>query len=315
MNNLYYIVILIFFISSCSNETQINDENFSKKIDFKKLKDNKIFPRIFKDNESIDIELKSNIENGKYIGIFYDSTIAFTGEFKNNEPFGLFHYYDLNGKLTSTELYEKGRQEQQLYYYSENGKLAEIIGYKKNRLNGEYKIFHEDGTIKESGQFFEGYAIGTWKEFFKGGKIKSLKYYSDSIGYEERKKLKRYENTMGVKYLSFPIKTWLEYDSLGNIFYKTYHDDSFNIILEEEFYPSGKLHFKTSYNGEVPYMCSKNPGYSIRNGSAEQYYENGKIKIEGYYINEEKNGVWKYFDLKGNIIKTEKYRNDSLIKK
>jgi len=361
MNKLYYILVLLIFITSCVRETNISEQKSVKAKDTAKFQNNKIFPRTYSDDNYIDLELQSTIEDGNYIGLFNDSTIAFTGKFKEGKPEGLFHFYYLSGKLRHTSVYENGlengpftywtesgtleecgsskndttdgfhygwhnyntlrfkilfvngKQEGREYYYFENGIIESICDYKNGKFDGEWKIFYENGAIKEMGQHKEGYAVGTWKEQYKDGKIKSLKYYTDLIGNKEKIKIKRYENTMAESHLSFPINTWVEYDSIGNVIFRTYHDNSFNIILENEFYPSGKLHFKTYYKGEVPYMCSRNPGHRIRNGYAEEYYENGKFKIKGYYIDDERNGEWKFFDIKGNIIKTEKYRNDSLI--
>lgn len=47
--------------------------------------------------------------------------------------------------------------------------------------------------------------------------------------------------------------------------------------------------------------------------SFKDYYENGKIRIEGIIINNRKNGVWKEYDQNGIIQKVEYYYNDSLI--
>jgi antitoxin component YwqK of YwqJK toxin-antitoxin module len=44
----------------------------------------------------------------------------------------------------------------------------------------------------------------------------------------------------------------------------------------------------------------------------ETYKQNGKTKVEGNYRNGLKDGVWKYYDLAGNLTKEETYKNDKL---
>ena len=43
------------------------------------------------------------------------------------------------------------------------------------------------------------------------------------------------------------------------------------------------------------------------------YFENGLIETEGAYINGRKNGVWKYSDANGKIIKRESWKNGEVV--
>ena len=48
----------------------------------------------------------------------------------------------------------------------------------------------------------------------------------------------------------------------------------------------------------------------IRNGEAIAYYENGNIEQKAYFINGKQEKEHLYYDKKGNLIKTEIYKND-----
>jgi len=54
--------------------------------------------------------------------------------------------------------------------------------------------------------------------------------------------------------------------------------------------------------------------YYIKSGPYTYYFESGSVQYTGFYNNEKKDSTWKYYDLKGVLLKTEKYRNGQLIK-
>jgi antitoxin component YwqK of YwqJK toxin-antitoxin module len=357
-----YLIVLIFSVS-CNPNAKKSQRKLKHKINVEKLKSNHIFPRIYSDDIYINLSTEDLIADGNYVGIFQDTSIAFTGNFKNNKPTGLFYYYYSTGELKATKIYEDGLQNGPFTYWDKSGTLDECgvrendklegchytwwnyntirskTWYKDGKIDGEefhyhkngnlhfsyenkegksnglYRQYYENGELDEVGGFINGYQIGTWKEYYRNGKPKSTRYYSLSIGAKEKLVMKKYEHTFAEGKMSFPVNIWSEYDSLGHLTIKTYHDNSFNILLEEEYLPSGKVHLKTQYKGEVPYMCSRNIGYRIKQGTFEEYFGNGNLKVKGYYLNNLKNGEWKTFDSTGRLTLTDKFKNDTLVNK
>jgi len=54
------------------------------------------------------------------------------------------------------------------------------------------------------------------------------------------------------------------------------------------------------------YEMRKGPdGKYARNGAAQAYYEHGVLEREGNYKNGKRVGIWKYYDDKGNFLRTE----------
>jgi len=45
----------------------------------------------------------------------------------------------------------------------------------------------------------------------------------------------------------------------------------------------------------------------VPQGEYKEYFESGKLKIEGSYVNGEKDGKWTEFDENGGILKTSKF--------
>lgn len=258
---------------------------------------------------------ENGLENGPFT--YWDEMgyMDECGNKKNGELDGIHYTWWDSRTLRSRTHYENGKLDGINCYYHKNGKIDWIQQNKNDKSNGEFKRYYDNEKLKEIGKYQAGYEIGTWKEFYQNGNVKSLRYFTTSLGNKEQKRMNTYKNTMAEGNISFPVKVWGEYDSIGNIKSKTYYDNSFNITRKDEFYPSGKLFKKTCYNGEVPYMCSRNPGYKIKNGKFEEFYSDGKIKTIGFYTNNTKQGVWKSFDNSGKIIKTDKFKNDTLITK
>lgn len=48
----------------------------------------------------------------------------------------------------------------------------------------------------------------------------------------------------------------------------------------------------------------------MKNGFAIAYYENGMIEQKAYFVDDKKENERLYYDEKGNLIKTEIYKND-----
>jgi antitoxin component YwqK of YwqJK toxin-antitoxin module len=92
---------------------------------------------------------------------------------------------------------------------------------------------------------------------------------------------------------------------------KTYYDENkkqvkeiYHYILEYTFAGSAIT------DQEKKYEKSE----AIKNGPYTCYHPNGKLKQTGYYNRNNKDSVWKYYNTKGILIKTEKYRNLALVK-
>lgn len=50
------------------------------------------------------------------------------------------------------------------------------------------------------------------------------------------------------------------------------------------------------------------------NGNVKTFYSNGLPYSEGKYLNNEKDGLWKYYDKKGNFSFDRKYSNGKKVK-
>jgi len=86
---------------------------------------------------------------------------------------------------------------------------------------------------------------------------------------------------------------------------KTYYDDA--KTKPKEIYNTNEVTVADPDDPQHPMI------YLQKEGPYFYYYENGKLKISGWYSTNQKNGTWKYYDEKGTLTKTEKWVNDKLV--
>ncbi len=93
-------------------------------------------------------------------------------------------------------------------------------------------------------------------------------------------------------------KTYYYYDSITHKKVKEifHHTQAMKIMPDKKHYGS--------YIDTILY---------IKNGPYASYYEDGNLKNTGYYNNDKKDSIWKYYDLKGNLTKTELYRQGKIV--
>jgi antitoxin component YwqK of YwqJK toxin-antitoxin module len=84
------------------------------------------------------------------------------------------------------------------------------------------------------------------------------------------------------------------------------------------YYDTGRTKLKEVYSYKEKTTFSVTGDHSVANvtqikhGPYFYYYEGGKLKISGNFKNDKKDGIWKYYDENGKMIKSETYLNGEL---
>jgi len=219
--------------------------------------------------------------------------------------------------------------------------LAAEQGFAQDTINSNgYNIFYYPSGKKQSEGFLEqGRPNGYWKNYYENGFIKSegnrnkfeldslWKFYSDSgnivleINYIAGKK-------NGIR------KTYLKDETIE----ETFENDIKNGISYHR-YPDGKIKMKSNFingreegitkeyspDGVIITLIEYKKGYvvnseninrnrdGLKHGLWKEFYDNEQVKSEGYYSYGKRDGYFKEYDKKGNLLKIEKYKNDELI--
>lgn len=144
--------------------------------------------------------------------------------------------------------------------------------------DGNYIEYFDENEQKTAieGQVIDNQPTGLWRSYYENGNIKN------AVNYENGK-------IVGVAYFY--------YNDVENtqraevIFEEDYIEGTY-----KEYYDNGARKANILYkNGE-------------RNGDAEYYYTTGNLKIKAHFKDNLKHGKWVYYDEKGDIILTEKWK-------
>ena len=200
---------------------------------------------------------------------------------------------------------------QQFFY--QNGKLASEGTMKDGQPDGYWKSYYETGTLKSEGNRQNFKLDSIWKFYNPDGKlVLEITYLKGKRnGYKtswlDRETIKEhylsdikegftaYYHPDGWKKLEIPFVKGLE-QGIG----KEYNENGEIITITE--YKKGFIVERLKIN--------RKDKYSRKQGSWMNFWENGNIQLEGTYKNDRKNGYFKEYSEKGDLINITKYLDD-----
>jgi antitoxin component YwqK of YwqJK toxin-antitoxin module len=151
--------------------------------------------------------------------------------------------------------------------YYPNGNVKETCYLRNGKLSGKYKSFYENGNLYGEGEYRHNHPVGVWRTYYPNGKIMVIESY-------------------GRKGKHTNVNAW---DENGKQVIK---DGTGTFI---KYYPDGSLQSITNYKD-----C-------LFDGANEAWFPNGIKESEFYYKNGRPTGTWRFWDLNGNLYKTEEY--------
>ena len=216
--------------------------------------------------KSVYFVLKDNqdVMHGKMVSFYENGKVISEGEYRLNEPFGVWNYYFENGDL---KMHGDLTSAQSGYwkYYFESGKIKQEGIIALNKQEGLWQYFYENGAPKSVGSYSKGIKEGAWVYYYEDGNTKAKALYKNGNG-----EYKEFFESGKVKMEGQTINNQSEGE------WRYYH-------------PSGKLQAK---------------GYElhgVKNGHWEFYYENGNKSSEGNYVDGKQQDNWKYYYEDGSL--------------
>ena len=217
------------------------------------------------------------------------------------------------------------------------------VAAQQDSLPQGYTIFrYPNGVISSEGRMVEGRPDGFWKTYYEDGTLKSA-------GNRENYQLSgewvfyRNDSTLQQKInyeQDFRQGLAFNFDGEGNLIEElTYLTDT----LQGEaryFYASGELYrtvmfedgkesgrgYEYAKDGRIITLLGYDQGYlrSIekvnritstgkRTGRWVEWYPSGKIKVEGRWMNGVRNGIFKFYNKKGDLDRIEVWRGGKLV--
>lgn len=189
---------------------------------------------------------------GNWQGTHDDGSLRYTGQFRNDRPYGEFrHYYPSgnlqainaysqngrvahnqvffeSGKLMAEGKYVNQQKDSTWRYYSEpDGGLLSVEEYHEGKLHGEVRnYFAQTGKLAERAHYQNGLREGPWEKFFPNGQPMVQGHYTHDL----------LDGELTIYYPDGTVQTagqydmgqqsgeWKHYDENGNLIQEPEHD-------------------------------------------------------------------------------------------
>jgi len=256
--------------------------------------------------------------------IFYfgDGSVSSQGFFYNNQPEGYWKAFYPGGQIKSEGNRVKHLLDGVWIFYNSNGDTSELITFRNGIKNGYYQVYDNNRLIK--------------KEVFLDGIISGLSYEFDTVGYLEIPHKLGLKHGLALYYIDSNVVKIVDFRNGYKVSERKINQFAFNrkqgpwinfhpnrkIFEEKNFYLdtldgfyrmydiNGNLLKNLFYNKGILDTNSKHDISSVLNQS---FYEDGKIKTEGYFENGKPIGMHKSFAHDDDLITGTLYDAESNI--
>lgn len=204
----------------------------------------------------------------------------------------------------------KDSLEYKIYYYEGGAKSSE--GYLKDGLpEGHWKSYYHNGKLKTEGNRKNFQLDGVWSFYSENGdKTLEISYRNDKkngptksfkankVVREDNLVENKIEGYSQIFFATGELKNEVPYESNKKHGVGFEYDQSEKIITVNT-YKSGVLTKQRRINREDKQLQKQ--------GTWMKFHSNRNISVEGPYVNNLKNGYWKYYKANGDLIKVEKW--------
>ena len=204
-------------LSSCKNNEIEKTTPVKKPNDLEKYKNSKVVPATYYDKYTDEFN-NTKIDSGSYVGVYKDSTVAFTGNFINGKQEGLFHFYYPNGALRFTDMHSNGLDDGYFAYYDSLGTITESGQYAKGKKVGYWYTWWDYKTLRSKAKHVDDIEV-EYFYYHENGNLDSKSYYKDEVS--DGNYVSYYDNgkleTEGKYQQGYQIGTWKYFHPNGEI--------------------------------------------------------------------------------------------------
>lgn len=271
---------------------------------------------------------QDKIDPNGYNAFYFDNgKIASEGYFKNGLPDGIWRSYYSSGQLKSIGKKELGKSDSLWKFFTEDGRLNWTYQYANDKKNGCATKYDSLGNVEIETYYVDDVKQGEEQWFFPDGKVKKQLTFED--GKEEGPALEFNEEGIVVveeEYQNGYLRkkeTFNQFDKDGNKTgkWRTYFPNG--QIASETNYKAGKkdgIAIEYDKNGKLVGInemsgdsVASAPGGVVIIDLYKEYHPNGKVKLMGGLNKGMKSGIFREYDLEGNMINAYVYIRDTLV--
>lgn len=236
-------------------------------------------------------------KNGAFKSYYANGNLKELNHYVNDSLEGEALVYFLDGSLRAKMFYKDNKQDGELMEYYANHQLRGVVHHKMGKLEGEWKEYFEDGKLKGTAQYRNNLLDGLLTAYKPDGKMDYTEEYVAGkkngwyTWYQDNGTKKGEEKYADDK----KAGEWRTYDDKGKLL-KTF--------------PSGYENDLAMYRAEQLKLVIDTIPHA--DGKYEEKYPDGKIRYEGAYSNNRKEGLWTLYNNKRNVLLEEHYLNGQL---
>jgi antitoxin component YwqK of YwqJK toxin-antitoxin module len=246
-----------------------------------------------------------------------DGKIKSSGTYRDGIQEGIYREFSPVGQITHSKIYdmgtltgegivkEDGSRDGHWRDLYPDGKVKAEGDYNNGKEVGEWKYYYPDGKLEQDGKFTStGKFHGIWKWYYNSGQLMREEEYNngfkDGIHTEYDESGKKIEEGEYVNDLE--DGPW--FTTIGDYFERGLYRDglkngkwiSYHLVTTNE-----KTDSVLSFSGS---FIEDNP-----DGKHIYYWDNGRIKDEGFYLMGKKDGDWIKYEYDGTPFLVITYRN------
>ncbi len=235
---------------------------------------------------------------------------------ETGQPFtGTYVEFNHEGSAQTVRNYQNGLLNGPMFLYYENGNLLKVANYTNGVRNGEDIDFYGNGNSKIIRYYQNGLLNGKSYEFDEFGRLTSSLEYSNNAKNGKEIKFSNGIVTNENTYLNGQLNGEAKsYYSNGNLRSNgNYSRNLRNGQWTWNYENGSKKLIETYQNGIITDILgySRNGGKEREmklvngNGNFTQYYDNGKIKVQGALRNYKAYGNWNFYNKDGYLTDTQ----------
>lgn len=261
--------------------------------------------------EESDKTLNNNIEIDVRREFTDDGKLKFTGSFRNNKPLGIHRFYNNEGQIVNSEIFneegevtaqgivdETGNRNGAWKDLYPDGKLKAEGTYNNNLRSGKWVFYYNNGKKEQEGNYLRGNLDGTWRWYHSNGELWREEMYfngredGESIEYNADGKI-----VAKGSYINGEKEGLWRFD-VGDHSEEGNYQSGLENEIWKHYYLDGTIKFIGEFRQGLP------------EGKHKYYYPDGSLMEERFYSRGLKEKNWKKYDESGNLYITITYRRD-----
>ena len=211
---------------------------------------------------------------------------------------------------------QQGDNQQYIKFYYQDSTVSSEGLMREGKPDGYWKSYYPDGTIRTEGNRKDFLLDSVWKFYNSKGILQSEITYSQGM----RQGISRKYLEEGIEefdYVEDTIKGAVNLWSyrghlLRRIPYENGKENGLAKLYDTLGTIIGTIEYVDGYAVKREYINRTDPN-GMKQGHWKYFWENGNLKLDGYYQNDKKSGYFKQYDKEGNFLQIEKWENDILI--